>query len=117
VPAPAETRYAKSGDVHIAYQVVGAGPLDLVFVPGFVSNVEAAWESPGRARFFHRLASFSRLILFDKRDTGLSDRSSQLVSSAVKDLVARSGIEFEDCGVRALKGVPGEWHLLRVASA
>jgi pimeloyl-ACP methyl ester carboxylesterase/class 3 adenylate cyclase len=72
------TRYARSGDVHIAYQVVGEGPLDLVFVPGFVSNVEAAWESPARSRFFRRLASFSRLILFDKRGTGLSDRTSQI---------------------------------------
>ena len=76
--SPAETRYAKSGDVHIAYQVVGEGPFDLVFVPGFVSNVEAAWESPAGPRFFRRLASFSRLILFDKRGTGLSDRTSQI---------------------------------------
>lgn len=73
-----KTQYAKSGDVHIAYQVVGEGPMDLVFIPGFVSHVEQAWESPGRARFFRRLASFSRLILFDKRGTGLSDRASQI---------------------------------------
>jgi pimeloyl-ACP methyl ester carboxylesterase len=71
---PPETSYAKSGDVLIAYQVVGDGPLDLIFVPGFVSNVELAWESPGQARLFSRLAAFSRLILFDKRGTGLSDR-------------------------------------------
>jgi class 3 adenylate cyclase len=71
---PPETHYAKSGDVHIAYQVVGDGPLDLIFIPGFVSNVEMAWEDPGRAHFFSRLAAFSRLILFDKRGTGLSDR-------------------------------------------
>lgn len=76
-PVP-ETRYVKSGDVHIAYQVIGDGPIDLVFVPGFVSNVEALWTSPARATFFHRLASFSRLILFDKRGTGMSDRSSQI---------------------------------------
>jgi pimeloyl-ACP methyl ester carboxylesterase len=73
-----ETRYAKSGDVHIAYQVTGEGPIDLVFVPGFVSHVEANWQAPNSAKFFSRLASFSRLILFDKRGTGLSDRSSQL---------------------------------------
>jgi pimeloyl-ACP methyl ester carboxylesterase len=73
-----ETRYAKSGDVHIAYQVVGNGPLDLVFVPGFVSNVEALWRDPPRAAFFRRLASFARLILFDKRGTGMSDRTSQI---------------------------------------
>ena len=73
-----ETRYAKSGDVHIAYKVLGDGPIDLLFVPGFVSNVEATWQQPARAAFFQRLASFSRLILFDKRGTGMSDRTSQI---------------------------------------
>jgi class 3 adenylate cyclase len=68
------TRYAKSGDVHIAYQVTGEGPLDLVFVPGFVSHLEADWNSPLQTRFIERLSSFSRLIRFDKRGTGLSDR-------------------------------------------
>ncbi len=68
-----ETRYARSGDVHIAYQVVGEGPTDLVFVPGWVSNVEVLWEEPRVARFLERLASFARVILFDKRGTGLSD--------------------------------------------
>lgn len=72
----AQTRYARSGDVHIAYQVVGEGPFDLVYVPGWVSHVELAWEEPTLARFLGRLASFSRLILFDKRGTGLSDRVS-----------------------------------------
>lgn len=76
--AQPETRYAKSGDVHIAYQVMGEGSLDLVFVFGFVSHVEACWQSADRAKFFRRLASFSRLILFDKRGTGLSDRTSQI---------------------------------------
>ena len=71
---PPKTQYAKSGDVHIAYQVVGDGPIDLVFVPGFVSHVEYVWEEPRVAHFLRRLASFSRLILFDKRGTGLSDR-------------------------------------------
>jgi class 3 adenylate cyclase/esterase/lipase len=69
-----ETRYAKSGDVRIAYQVAGKGDLDLVFVPGFVLNVDLAWEEPGWAYFFERLGAFSRLIRFDKRGTGLSDR-------------------------------------------
>jgi pimeloyl-ACP methyl ester carboxylesterase len=69
-----ETRYAKTADgVHIAYQVVGSGPLDLVYVPGWVSNIDEMWEEPMYARFLERLASFSRLILFDKRGTGLSD--------------------------------------------
>jgi len=71
---PPETRYAKSGEVRIAYQVVGSGPLDLVYVPGFVSNIELFWETPELAYFLERLAAFSRLILFDKRGTGLSDR-------------------------------------------
>ena len=71
---PPQTRYAKSGDVHIAYQVVGDGPFDLVLVPGAFSHVEVWWEEPLAASFLQRLASFSRLILFDKRGTGLSDR-------------------------------------------
>jgi pimeloyl-ACP methyl ester carboxylesterase len=68
-----ETRYAHSG-VNIAYQVVGEGPRDLVVVPGWVSNINLFWDEPHVARFLERLASFSRLILFDKRGTGLSDR-------------------------------------------
>jgi pimeloyl-ACP methyl ester carboxylesterase len=71
--ARAETRYAKSGDLNIAYQVVGDGPLDLIYVPGWISNVELNWEEPAHAHVLERLASFSRLILFDKRGTGLSD--------------------------------------------
>jgi class 3 adenylate cyclase/alpha-beta hydrolase superfamily lysophospholipase len=69
-----DTRYAKSGDANIAYQVVGQGAMDLVFVFGWISNVELAWEETNLRRFLERLASFSRLILFDKRGTGLSDR-------------------------------------------
>ncbi len=69
-----ETHYARSGDVNIAYQVVGGGPMDLVFVMGWVSHLEYFWREPRFARFLRRLASFSRLILFDKRGTGLSDR-------------------------------------------
>lgn len=67
------TQYAKSGEVSIAYQVVGDGPTDLIVVPGFVSHLEVAWEEPRLARFLGRLASFSRLIVFDKRGTGMSD--------------------------------------------
>src|SRR5919202_80476 len=74
MPSTPETRYAKSGDLHVAYQVVGDGPFDLLHIPGFVSNVEGMWDEPLLARFLGRLASFSRLILFDKRGTGLSDR-------------------------------------------
>ena len=70
---PPETRYAKSGDIHIAYQVTGDGPIDLVYVPTWTSHVEHLWEEPRVAGFFERLASFSRLILFDRRGVGLSD--------------------------------------------
>jgi pimeloyl-ACP methyl ester carboxylesterase/DNA-binding CsgD family transcriptional regulator len=69
-----QTRYARSGDIRIAYQVVGNGPLDLVFVPGFISNLEVHWEDPGYDRLLRRLGAFTRLILLDKRGTGLSDR-------------------------------------------
>lgn len=68
-----ETRYARSGDLQIAYQVVGEGPLDVVFVPTYLSNIELFWELPPFARFFERLLSFSRLILFDRRGSGMSD--------------------------------------------
>lgn len=69
-----QTRYAKSGDVHIAYQVIGDGPLDIVLSPGFISNLDLHWEEPGYARLLRTLGSFARVIQFDKRGTGLSDR-------------------------------------------
>src|SRR3954466_9186475 len=72
-PTPT-TRYARSGDVSIAYQVVGDGPVDLVCVPGLYSHTEFQWTSPAWARYLQDLGSFARLILFDKRGTGLSDR-------------------------------------------
>src|SRR5438132_11108554 len=74
------TKYAKSADVHIAYQVVGEGAPNLVLVPGWVSHIEYAWEDPTFSRFLRRLASFSRLILLDRRGTGLSDRVAELPS-------------------------------------
>jgi pimeloyl-ACP methyl ester carboxylesterase len=78
--APPQTRYTKSGEVNIAYQVVGEGPTDLVLVPGWLSNIEVFWEHPSVAGFLNRLASFCRLILFDKRGTGLSDRVANMPS-------------------------------------
>jgi class 3 adenylate cyclase len=71
-------RYARSGEVNIAYQVTGDGPIDLVLVPGFISHLELDWEEPRYARFLERLGSFARLIRFDKRGTGLSDRPASL---------------------------------------
>ena len=71
---PPRTRYAHSDDASIAYQVVGEGPFDLVVISGPASHLELMWEEPGTAQCFQRLASFSRLLLFDKRGMGLSDR-------------------------------------------
>ena len=68
-----QTRYAKAGDVHVAYQIVGEGPPDLVLVSTWFSHVEARWDFPGFAYYLRRLASFSRVISFDKRGIGLSD--------------------------------------------
>jgi pimeloyl-ACP methyl ester carboxylesterase len=70
---PPETRYARSGELHIAYQVFGEGPTDLVWVPGWISNIDVYWEEPAVARYFERLATFARVILFDRRGTGVSD--------------------------------------------
>ena len=70
-----QTRYVDSGGVHIAYQVVGEGATDILFVPGLISHIELAWEDPATAAFYTRLAAMGRLVLFDKRDTGLSDRT------------------------------------------
>jgi pimeloyl-ACP methyl ester carboxylesterase len=73
---PPVTRYARSSDgVHIAYQVLGHGDRDIVIVPGLISHLDLWWEDPYAARFYRRLASLGRLIMFDKRDTGLSDRA------------------------------------------
>jgi DNA-binding winged helix-turn-helix (wHTH) protein/pimeloyl-ACP methyl ester carboxylesterase len=77
-PSAPQVRYARSGHVNIAYQVIGSGPIDVVFVMGWVSHLEEFWTEPSFARFLTRLASFSRLIIFDKRGTGLSDRVVEL---------------------------------------
>jgi pimeloyl-ACP methyl ester carboxylesterase len=78
-----QTRYAKSGNLHVAYQVFGQGAIDLVWCPGFVSNIEHYWEDPRMAHYLERLASFARVITFDKRGTGLSDR--ELDSPTLED--------------------------------
>jgi pimeloyl-ACP methyl ester carboxylesterase len=75
-----KTSYTRNGDVNIAYQVIGDGPLDLLFIPAFVSHLDLYWTEPETAAFFRRLASFSRLILFDKRGTGLSDPVSEVAT-------------------------------------
>jgi len=126
-----ETRYARSGDVSIAYQIFGDGPFEVVSSLPSSSHLELGWDVPKMRAYFERLASFARVINFDKRGVGISDRSVGYsspetrmdgasahagagevpVSSTVKDLVAGSGLEFEYRGVHDLKGVPGEWRL------
>src|SRR5262249_6658166 len=103
-----ETRYARTADgVSIAYSVTGDGPRDLVIVPGWVSHLEVAWEEPTLARFYERLASFSRLILFDKRGTGLSDRvpDTQLPSLETRMDDMRSVCDAAGSDRAALLGV------------
>jgi pimeloyl-ACP methyl ester carboxylesterase/DNA-binding CsgD family transcriptional regulator len=99
------TRYAKSGDVSIAYQVLGDGPLDLVFVMGWVSHLDWFWEEPRFARFLRRLAAFSRLILFDKRGTGLSDRSVGLPPLEQRMDDVRAVLDAVDSQRAALFGI------------
>lgn len=90
MPVGADTRYARSGEAHIAYQAVGDGPLDLVLLPGAFSHVEHQWEEPSFQRFLQRLASFSRLIVLDVRGTGLSDRAPDLptLEEQIDDVLA-----------------------------
>jgi hypothetical protein len=81
------TQYARAGDVNIAYQVVGDGPVDLVWAYGLASNVEVFWEEPSLAAFLRRLAEFSRLITFDRRGCGLSDRGGGLTTPTLEERV------------------------------
>lgn len=103
--APPVTRYARSGDVSIAYQVLGEGPIDLVFVMGWVSHLDYFWREPSFARFLTRLASFSRLILFDKRGTGLSDRVTDLPTLEQRMDDVRAVMEAAGSERAALLGV------------
>jgi pimeloyl-ACP methyl ester carboxylesterase len=79
------TRYARAGDVNIAYQVVGDGPVDLVWTYGLASNIEVFWEEPSLAAFFRRLSEFTRLILFDRRGCGLSDRHGTTATATLEE--------------------------------
>ena len=82
------TRYARNGDVNLAYQVHGDGPIDLLFVSAFINHVEHVWENPGLARFFERLTRFARLILMDRRGSGLSDDGELGIDHEVADVRA-----------------------------
>ncbi len=106
----AETKYARSSGVHIVYQVVGQGPLDLAYVPGWVSQIGLMWKEPALT-----LSAPPRVILavhIGPRVAVFAQASEVLVSSAAKDPVAGSGICFTDRGTRVMKGIPGEWRLL-----
>src|SRR5271167_2148755 len=109
-----ETRYAHSGDLKIAYQVVGEGPLDVVFVPTYLSNIELFWELPSFSRLLGRLSSFSRLILFELRGSGMSDGVAGVtpleeqmddVRAVTDDACAQQPVLFsflEGCGLAAM---------------
>jgi pimeloyl-ACP methyl ester carboxylesterase len=99
------THYARSGDVSIAYQVVGDGPIDLVAVLGFATHLELQWEMPPMARFFERLSSFARLILFDKRGTGLSDPVTEVPTLEQRIEDVRAVLEAAGSERAALFGV------------
>lgn len=92
----AETRYARSGDLRIAYQVHGDGPIDLLFAPGYLSHLEQNQWWPAYAAFFERMASFSRLIVFDRRGTGLSDRI--LALGSFEELMDDIGVVLDAVG-------------------
>ena len=98
------TQYAKSGDVHIACQITGSGPLDLIWVPGFMSHLDLMWDEPTYMHMFERLGSFSRLIRFDKRGTGMSDRVSVATLEERMDDV-RSVMDTVDSAEAAIFGV------------
>lgn len=103
MPLPA-VRYAKSGSLNIAYQVTGRGPRDLVLIPGFVSHLEVDWGEPRHARFLDRLGSFSRLIRFDKRGTGLSDRPPGLPDLETRMDDVRAVMDATNCESAILFG-------------
>jgi hypothetical protein len=127
-----QTRYARSGDIHIAYQVVGGGPLDLVWIPSLAHHVEPNWENPVVERFLTRLAKLGRLIVFDKRGTGMPDRLRMnldvdvcgvLPSIRVPTLILHRKDDVVDESLRSarydrgsseLRGIPGEWRLFAV---
>jgi class 3 adenylate cyclase len=104
------TQYAKSGDIHIAYQTFGEGPINLVMVPGFVSNVENYWDEPDFARFLTHLASYARVVIFDKRGTGMSDRATELpgLDQRMDDLRAvMDAVGMEDAALLGIsEGAP-----------
>ena len=110
---PPETRYAKADDgVHIAYQVFGDGPIDVVVIPGFISHLDLVWEDPGLAGALERLGSFARVVAFDKRGTGMSDRAERLPDMDRRMLDIGAVMDAVGCPQAALFGVSeggGRW--------
>jgi class 3 adenylate cyclase/pimeloyl-ACP methyl ester carboxylesterase len=96
-----ETRYAKTGDLHIAYQVIGDGPVDIVFVPEFWHTIEVQWDQPELAAFLERLASFGRLISFDQRGSGLSDPVSLEELPSVEQWMDDVRVVMDDVGSKS----------------
>src|SRR5680860_1226246 len=102
---PAETHYAQSGDLSIAYQVFGEGPIDVVFVSGFVTHQELAWDVPFFRAVYERLGSFARVITFDKRGTGLSERTLGFGSAEERMDDIRAVMDTAGCERAALVGI------------
>jgi len=102
---PRRTRYAKNGDINVAYQVFGEGDVDLVFVPGFISHIENYWDELGLARWLRRMGSFSRVIMFDKQGTGLSDRVSELPGMDERMDDVRAVMDAEEVEQAAIFGI------------
>src|SRR5262249_25550155 len=105
MPAPPEVRYARSGDLSIAWFEHGEGPLDIVYVPGFISNADLVWEMPVYRYAIERMATFGRVITFDKRGTGLSDRSLGHGSVAERMDDIRAVMDAAGCERAALVGI------------
>ena len=99
------TQYAKSGDIHIAYQVFGDGPIDLVLIPGFVSHIENNWDEPSFAHWLNRLGTFSRVVTFDKRGTGLSDHVNDLPGMDVRMDDVRAVMDTVGIKAAAILGI------------
>ena len=100
-----EIRYAKSGDLHIAYQTFGRGPDNIVIIPGFISHIEHVWDWPDYARWLNHLAKRARVVLFDKRGTGLSDRLGQLPDLDQRMDDARAVMDAAEIARAAILGV------------
>ena len=100
-----ETRYAKSGDVHIAYQVFGQAPENLVIIPGFISHIEHVWDSPDQARWLNHVSKHARIVIFDKRGTGLSDRMGRLPNLDQRMDDARAVMDAVGMNRAAIMGV------------